>query len=414
MSAIKGYDRCILWLVITFFAASFLQIAYHDYSNYTMLICVLLVFWLSGVQNNMKVRFHADAYHLYTAFFVGYCALTMLWARDAALAFETVKRLFLTVAFMYLLYAYYQRKPIDYLLRAAMLGGYAACFVVVWQQGLDVYINNIINGIRVYDQDYINANVAGAMAVHAILLNLYYILYKKELKWWIAFSVPALICIAGAGSKRSLLLLVGGSMMLALFHSYDRKKRMKSMLKIGSVILLFLGIIYILRDLPMFSMITERIDQFIGSITGTGSMDVSTKERLAFLQVGVYLFKKSPLVGCGIDNARLFNWVRETYLHSNMMELLASSGLIGFGLYYSIYAYLFKNFWKYRKIKNLEYDIILVILIFYFVFDVSDMSYDQIDTYFYFMICFLEVRQLKRLAYSRKAGWSRLKAGEVQ
>ncbi len=398
-SALK-YDNIIIGLGTVCFTASFLT-GFGWISSYVMLACTVLMVCFSAVQSHGKLWLHIDAFHILTSMFIFYCFLSMLWAKDASMTFLVLKRIVLAVLLYYMQYTYYQKRPVDYVLMTAMLGGYAACIIVLWQQGFDLYLSNIVEGIRVYDQ-FINANEAGVMAAHAILLNLYFILYKRKIGWWTWLAIPALICVAGAGSKRSLLILVGGSFMLMLLHNYDRKKIVASALKGCAVILLLAATIYALGTLPMFAMITGRFKDFIGAITGTGSMDASTQTRLEYIQVGVYLFKKSPLIGCGINNPRVYNWIRDTYLHSNMMEMLAAGGVVGFGLYYSIHTYLFYNMWKYRSYRDDAYDILLVILLFYLICDISDMSYSQKDTYFYYMAMFLKVRELKRAARKGK------------
>lgn len=397
------YSNIVIGLGAASFAASFLNIAYGKTCSYIMLGCTLLIICFSLISTHGKLDLRLSAFHLLTLAFVSYCFLSMRWAADPALSFAVARSVLFTLLLFYMQYVWYQKHSVETVLMIAMLGGYAACFITVWQQGLDLYLTSISAGIRVYDQDFINANVAGAMAAHAILLNLYFVLYKRKIGWWSLLAIPAMICIAGAGSKRALLLLAGGGAMLMILHSYDRKKLLISILRVCAMILLLAGLTAALRRLPIFATIEGRIEEFLGSISGTGSMDNSTKERLAFIEVGVQLFKRSPLTGCGINNPRLYNWVRDTYLHSNMVELLAGGGLFGLGLYYSIHIYLLYNMWKYRAWRNDEYDILLVILIFYLIFDMSDMSYDQKDTYFYFMAMFLEVRRLKRAANESKA-----------
>lgn len=397
MGSMKKYDIILSGLGAVCFAASFLNIAYGKTCTYIMICATMLILCFTLMSSFGILTFRLGAFHALTLAFAGYCFLSMLWATDPTLTFKVARNILLTLLLLYVQCVWYQKQSVDKILLIGMLGGYAACFVTVWQQGLELYLTNIREGMRVYDQTFINANVAGAMAAHAILLNLYFILYKRKIGWWTLLAIPALICIAGSGSKRALLMLIGGCGMLMLLHNYDRKKMLISALRVCLMILLFVGLIVVLRNLPIFAMIEGRIEDFIGSITGTGTMDNSTRERLLFIEVGRQLFRRSPLIGCGMNNPRLFNWVRDTYLHSNMIEILAGGGLFGFGLYYSIHIYLLYNMWKYRLCRDDAYDILFVILFLYLIFDISDMSYDQKDTYFYLMALFLEVDKLKRV-----------------
>ena len=105
----------------------------------------------------------------------------------------------------------------------------------------------------------------------------------------------------------------------------------------------------------------------------------------------------------GIANANIYtlaNYNNDHYLHNNYIELLACGGLTGFIIYYSVWLYVFVTFLKYRKYRDMVYDICLVLLIIHLVMDYGSVSYYSKETYFYLLIFWMEADVLKRRCYS--------------
>jgi O-antigen ligase len=81
--------------------------------------------------------------------------------------------------------------------------------------------------------------------------------------------------------------------------------------------------------------------------------------------------------------ARNANASKGVYSHSNMIELLASTGFIGVALYYSIYSSIFlklikikRRYWKSRMDENRElYITTFALLVIYFMYDFAMVTY---------------------------------------
>ena len=80
-----------------------------------------------------------------------------------------------------------------------------------------------------------------------------------------------------------------------------------------------------------------------------------------------------------------------TYLHNNFVELLASGGIIGFGIYYGIILYLIIKLTPFALKKDSFSDACLVILIVHTIADYGTVSYYNKGTYFILVGCFLQV-----------------------
>lgn len=115
----------------------------------------------------------------------------------------------------------------------------------------------------------------------------------------------------------------------------------------------------------------DRINMFL-TFSNSDTLDTggSTGDRISMIQDAFEMWANKPLFGNGIA---AFEIKYGKYSHNNIMELLVSLGLVGFILYYSLYAYLFSKIKEIDKSKN---KIMFYIFIFIFLlFDQSIVSY---------------------------------------
>src|SRR5690606_22989098 len=87
----------------------------------------------------------------------------------------------------------------------------------------------------------------------------------------------------------------------------------------------------------------RRVENLALFLQGEDVSEGSLYARADFIQAGLELWREHPFFGLGSNQFRYYMpefGLRETYSHSNPIEILANYGLIGFVLYYSIYARL--------------------------------------------------------------------------
>jgi O-antigen ligase len=112
----------------------------------------------------------------------------------------------------------------------------------------------------------------------------------------------------------------------------------------------------------------------------------SLHHRVLLYETGWKMFQKNPAFGSGLasfSEARIghFKWKSiGTYSHSNIMEILVSSGLIGFIIYYSIYAVVAKRLLKFavlnrRAVNDPVFRFLAVIIPFTLFFDFFAITY---------------------------------------
>lgn len=104
-----------------------------------------------------------------------------------------------------------------------------------------------------------------------------------------------------------------------------------------------------------------------------------------------------------MDNARLLLQTHmgiDTYLHNNYVEMLVDGGLIGFIIYYSIYIKLIINLIKNKAKGDRFIAISLVMVALMLISEYGSVSYYEKNTYFYFMILYLEIEIVRRVDLS--------------
>ena len=137
--------------------------------------------------------------------------------------------------------------------------------------------------------------------------------------------------------------------------------------------------------------IMKRLKEILEMLAGTGTRaDNSAWLRFAYINLGIDLFKKNPLLGIGIGNANIYTQLyyhHNHYLHNNYIELLACGGIVGFVIYYSMHLYLLINYFKYRKYRDRDYDICLILLLLNLIVDCGVVSYyDKVNYLFLFLL----------------------------
>ena len=334
----------------------------------------------------------------YMLLFIGACYLSAINATDVSVAmsrsFDMVKIFFMLI----ILYMCYQdKKSVDTLLKIGMWTGYIVCFYTVYFYGLDYFITVLSSSARIAN-DALNANTVGLLGANAIVMTLYYMLYDRP-RWWHIIALPTLGILAATGSRKALVFVGVGTVLLFIFKSFRSANAVNSIVKvIGSLLgLTIIGIAVL--QLPMFSEVLDRMSNMVEAFTGTGG-DSSTIIRLALVDIGWDLFYQSPITGVGINNPSVYTFFvygkDNYYLHNNYIELLAGTGVIGLLAYYSMYLYVAYNLIRYRDIHSNEYIMVLILFLSQIVMDMGMVSYESKSTYFYMMLFYLEVQLLRK------------------
>jgi len=212
--------------------------------------------------------------------------------------------------------------------------------------------------------------------------------------------IPSIIMLAASGSRKAILMVIGGTLILFTLKNIDRRNVVRGMLRIVLAVLLILIVFIFLSRLSIFEEVKIRMAGMLSTILGRGAVDSSTVTRLRLIEIGIDVFKEHPFIGLGIDNtsilaAGIFN-KESYYLHNNFVDMLANGGIVGFVLYYFFYVYVLGGMIKYRDFNDKEYNICLTLLLLVLIMDYGVVSYLNKGIYIFKIIFLFQLKKLRK------------------
>ena len=242
-----------------------------------------------------------------------------------------------------------------------------------------------------------NVNTLGMLMAVVIVIQVYELLYDGW-KWSALLSIPVVIILFAYQSRTALVLAVVGTVLVVVLKNIDNKSFLRSFFRVLGVLILVIAAFMLMLSLRVSSALEARMEGLIAWITGTGTVDSSFLARQTLVQIGLTQFLKSPIGGIGIGSSYIL--VGEItghayYLHNNFVELLACGGILGFGLYYAMYVFLIVWLIRLRKYDARHFVICIAFVLALLISDYGDVSYYDKERYFYLMMLFIEVDQLR-------------------
>ena len=382
----------LIWILTVLLFALF-YIMDKDYRISSVLLGITIVITvLFVIQNSFKLYFKIEAFHVFVFIFALFCFASSLWAIQANLAIEKGITIIELLVCMSFLYSYYVKfDSIEILLKSIMFGGYIVGIYSIYAYGINTILMLIRQGARL-DNDYTNINMIGMVCAIAIILTVFYMLNEK-MHIYMILCLPDILMVAGSGSRKALVLMILGIILVFLFR-YSSKNIVYNLLKVIVIITISYFALETLFQSQLFSGVTSRMESLVNLFTGKGAVDGSAMKRNQMIAIGIDQFLKNPIGGIGIVNPKLIN-IMNAYLHNNYVELLAGGGIIGFFSYYSIYGYLIFKILKSNLIENKTSQLVLILIVLLLVMDYGAVSYYSKSTYFYLMVFFLHVRNIK-------------------
>jgi len=329
--------------------------------------------------------------------FASFSLLSSLWAVNPTYAIEKGVTLFELLMAFWLLYSIHYHTSTERLLKIIMWAGFSLGIYTLCFYGIDGLAKTIENDGRL-GNTFANINTIGMACSTAILICVYFFRRHRNIIS-LFFCIPALLIVAGSGSRKALVMLALG--LFAIFflqYRTDRRRNSNKLLKILGSVILFILLFAIVAQTGMFDGTMQRMEGMIASFTGEGEIDSSSLTRALYRDLGFAQLFNTPLVGIGMGNARIlamYTTGHDCYLHCNYAELAANGGIIGLALYYWIYVYIIKK--EYSVLKKDEFALIIMIMVaLQLVMDYGAVSYYEKSTYFFLMVVLLHVNKLKR------------------
>jgi O-antigen ligase len=381
---------------------SFIILSNYSWGRYAVLLCIALIAVCQAIRDGKNYRLVFGAMPFFIAAFVIYAFLSSVWAIDASDSLTMDKTLFEIFLMVWVCYNYYHssENAVEDLLFVIKWAGYIIVIYTILYYGIDQLMFLSANETRL-DNAYTNVNIVGMLASITVLLQIDEITRKKRFVWSSVFVIPSILLLGITQSRKAFLMLLIGLVLYFLLISLRGSFSLQKFGKMFFLLSLAVALIYIVFALPVFSGMLVRMQGMIAGFTGEGKIDHSTELRLQMVELGIYQFKKTPLLGTGIGTPHLLCLQylgKDTYLHNNFVELLCGGGLVGFCVYYAAYAYLLVRFFQLRKFQTKTFPIVFTIFIGFLVMDYGRVSYYQKQHYIYLLLYFCELASIKKKA----------------
>lgn len=256
---------------------------------------------------------------------------------------------------------------------AGLIAGVRFCLYTDWSGLSDgIYLRGSFGGLL---DDVTNYNSYTAVLTTPCVLALYCAIVKhQKIAIFPAMVLFAMLLLGG--SRKNLVAIPITALLFAQFTGNGVKK-----LKVLLLLLLALTVsLYLLETVPALSGIRSSLEGMRNGLSQAeeAKVDVSTQGRMYLQEQGIRVWMEHPFAGVGWHNYRYYNDAG-LYAHNNYVELLASLGIVGFLLYYTMFlraGYLLcSGFLRRRFLKE---DILLI----GFAFNILIVEIGSITVYF--------------------------------
>ena len=390
-------DR-IIWLLTVILFASIIIFA-ESGGAMVLFGITIIIFFLSTLQAR-SLRLKITRYQGMVLLFATYCAITALWSENSnnalSVSFAIIKMLICTTV----IYTHYSKfESIEQITRAVMWAGYIVVIYSFVYYGPRQTMLMLVSSGRL-ENAFANVNTIAMLAATSVMISVFFMAINKRINvLLIALDLISLLLILASGSRKALVLMIAGVIMIIMFKSAT-KNVIKTVTRwIGLGIILFFVFVFLL-SLPVFDSINVRMKGLVAFVTGNGEMDNSAWVRQNYIRIGIEQFKKTPLIGMGMNNTYLISPQvvgKSTYLHNNFVELLAGGGIVGFILFYRIYVFLLAKFWESRKCFDDYTRLCIVWIAIHFMMHYGAVVYYYKETYVYLTILFLQTEKINRV-----------------
>ena len=234
-----------------------------------------------------------------------------------------------------------------------------------------------------------NANLYGLVVFVAITAGLYFISKAKSITVKLLFFAPVpflYTMMLGTGSRKAMIVV---TVILALFAYVEIRNRIRKSVLQGAITiaLAVTGIGLGLQALVESDHYSRLGDLFTAAETGNmRETDGSFQHRIELYQGALRTALSNPIIGIGLDNFSVVNIEGSvggyvgTYSHSNIAEILVSTGLIGFLIYFSMYLSIAVRLLRsyahpLRKEDSHLFMLISMLFLSYVMYDFAMVSY---------------------------------------
>ena len=360
----------LFWLLVAMYAVAYNQDwraitpLWYGISALTIMVLVGIVF--VGKKSQVKLSFFVG---WAVAFFM-FCLLACLWALDMDSSFDVMKTLLLVFVSHVLISSVLQSKEdVNGILMANLIALLVMALYILFTLDLSQLGEDRI-GVDTHGE-YWNANDLGLKLCVGLAISLYFAFkYKKNWQRILFLAVAVLFgYLALYTGSRKVLIMIMLTLILLFWLKAKRHRITAFLIAIACAVGLY---ILVMNVEPLYNVLGWRVEEMLNGLLYGGTNEGSFNLRNQMIEKGWGYFLERPIFGHGINNFRVLHGAEtnfSTYAHNNFIEILVSGGIVGFVIYYSIYAYLliklFKPTFKERELLSIilfSSNIILLVL----------------------------------------------------
>lgn len=333
---------------------------------------IFVFFYIFQIIKNKQVKI--SIYFIWMGLFIFWSLIVTLFSYDIVNSTEQTLNLILKFIFYTSLIMFFDSKEKIFLGIKALI--IASLILVI--RLLIVTPTELWGTERLGIAINLNSNSIGMIASYASLSSIY-LAKKFGKKYYYIFIIPFSLITLFSGSRKGFLIFAIGIILLLLFYSNNIRRFLTTALSIS---IFFVFIYKVVFDLPtLYNVIGKRLESLLNFIMGnTHLIDASMRTRKAMIDEAIMLIKEKPIMGYGHENFRLLSMF-DTYSHNNYTEILVSTGIIGLCIYYSLPMFiLVLSIIKRIKLKDNEYNLIIIYLLIILIMDIGIVSYSHILT----------------------------------
>lgn len=197
----------------------------------------------------------------------------------------------------------------------------------------------------------LNANAFGFLMVMGtiVLMYLWMIPHRHPWLWHIVLMVAMALAAAGtilSGSRAAILSMVVLYLCWGFFcYRADMFRRPKVL---GAVVVAVLVCMAMFSSLYVGSLAEKRFGSAVKFMQAGGSGDGSVGTRWQMYKDGWEIIQKNPIAGVGLENF-IFNASQRYVAHSEYLEVISDTGIVGGIIYFSIFVVLWIRAGKIAK-----------------------------------------------------------------
>ncbi len=369
------YDVLVCLLVIT-------SLAFYD-MKVIFLGTQVITFAFAALQFLYRgIRRITRNYLIWLAIFTLYGSLSILWASERnSTAFSVTLSVVQVGLVCYCIIDY----CVDKIRFMRIIKSFLiACMVLCIRFLISVPVSLWGQGDRFSKDTIFGSNTPAMVLAYGAILLLWLLLEKntKARKALPIFGIVAFMFVSMmAGTRKGIIAFLIAFVIISLMRAKNPLSLIKKLIVITVVLI---GVYIAIMKIPvLYGSIGYRIESMIAGFLGEET-DRSAVGRSVLREDAWKTFLKNPIFGVGQDGYRYVSVYNSYYSHNNYVELLANLGIFGFGIFYSLYVWLFVKCKRAGRFAILSACILIITL----VMDYAQVGYADETTYVLLGIAF--------------------------